>query len=730
MKTSKSLLSIALLAALAGCSDSGGGEGDGSQVERISFTGLVADGYLDGATVCLDLDNNKECGANEPTATSGAGGAFTMDDATQAQRDTYPLLVEVVVGTTIDEDNAGVVLTKPLTLSAPVGYGFISPLSTMVQNEVEGGATASAAETAVQAKLGTTLSLNEDYIAAQESGDFTAEQEAEFAQLHQVAQVTARVISDNMETLATAAEENNISLDDLISAIVDQVFDALDEIATKVEVIVDAGTPFDPDAVATEVNDELVDLAPETIAAQVDQNQAEEAATSVSIVDVMKNGGISWLGAEFDNDIFTAEYGTLEFNTDGSAFTETAYYWLTDQFVLDNRTETPDASFILNSAGEWVELVGGNDNGDFSAQADGSIEIEYGTSAASYVERLSGIEIDIAGLNTRLIANSADDEEGIWGDYLLNTAVFPAGSKGYQLVDEGSDEPYIFEDYNDCGGTLVGGLCNYTYLQDGPGSIYGEVATFAEITSATGYVLTDGASSDILAIKAVEIAYYDNNDKVWAEIITGGAVNYYKVNSGQTAITLLGSATWAMVTGSVVVMELQPISAIQGIDIDSEFEEGNPVLAIINGYIRNAAHEQNNSSENVGVRLLNNVAIAAITGSNFSLSNYIGLFTTSLTGLFNVSYTDGTASYTFTDGTNGSVQFFGEPSEEAFTWSIDSVGRLIVNLTVAGDTDRYTLLSGTIETGEIQLEISGDGGSTYPDGVDPSSVGAIWSRAN
>lgn len=69
MGLNKTLLAAAVSLALGGCIDSGGddaadagtdsGGADSGGAERISFTGLVADGYLDGATVCLDINENK-----------------------------------------------------------------------------------------------------------------------------------------------------------------------------------------------------------------------------------------------------------------------------------------------------------------------------------------------------------------------------------------------------------------------------------------------------------------------------------------------------------------------------------------------------------------------------------------------------------------------------------------------------------------------------------------------
>ena len=79
----------ALLLAACGGSDSnraGGGTDNGGGTpggntggNTIQKSGKAADGYLNGATVCLDVNNDKKCGADEPTATTGAGGAFTIN---------------------------------------------------------------------------------------------------------------------------------------------------------------------------------------------------------------------------------------------------------------------------------------------------------------------------------------------------------------------------------------------------------------------------------------------------------------------------------------------------------------------------------------------------------------------------------------------------------------------------------------------------------------------------
>jgi len=628
------LFTLGLVAAMSGCIDSGGddadagsdnGGGGAGTVDRISFSGLVADGYLAGAKVCLDLNNNKECDDDEPSATSGEGGAFEITQATQEQRDTYPLLVEVVVGTTVDEDTitddapTGVAFDQPLTLTAPVGYEFISPLTTMVQNEVEGGATASAAETSVQEKLGTTLDLDSDYIAGQ-----TGANSDEYEQLHQVAQVTAIVISDNLVKLEDAAQANDISLDDLISAIVDEVFAALEEITEQVEEIAqNEEQEFDPDSVATEVDEELVDLEPDTIDDVVDLNNAQDNAVEANLAGVIKAGGISWFYTESNNEGFTAEYGTL--SIDGSnAFQEVSYDWDGSTFTEDTSVGDGDPGFILIN-GTWTATTNADEVSDINALEDGSIELVQ--AEGNFIKRFKGTEVDLANNNARILMNALDDGEGLWGEYLSADLVFPAGSKGYTLQDNGSDEPYIFESWSDCEvDQLVGGLCSFAYVQDGPGQTGGAVATLADIKVATAAQVAGSASTALPVLKAVEIGYGDN-DKLWAEIVEGGAVNYYVVAHDHQSYSFLGASTWAAVSGAEsTTIELQAIAGIH--HFDSEFDDGgNPVLAVIDGFVRNAAHELNSTEVSNVVQLLNDTARDAVTGVAFSLDNLALRFT-------------------------------------------------------------------------------------------------------
>lgn len=76
LKKKHSAIILAIALSLTAC-----GSSDNSQpppVEVLPYTGKVVDGYLAGATVACDLNNNGNADTGEPTATTGVGGVFTF----------------------------------------------------------------------------------------------------------------------------------------------------------------------------------------------------------------------------------------------------------------------------------------------------------------------------------------------------------------------------------------------------------------------------------------------------------------------------------------------------------------------------------------------------------------------------------------------------------------------------------------------------------------------------
>ena len=78
-------LIVAFSVALTAC---GGGGKDNAKSPAAStlptvptssvLSGKVIDGYIEGATVCLDLNNDQICGTGEPVAVTKAGGVYSL----------------------------------------------------------------------------------------------------------------------------------------------------------------------------------------------------------------------------------------------------------------------------------------------------------------------------------------------------------------------------------------------------------------------------------------------------------------------------------------------------------------------------------------------------------------------------------------------------------------------------------------------------------------------------
>ena len=261
MTFKKRLLSVLVVAAISGCdSSSESPQTPITTATTMTLSGKVADGYLRGANVCLDLNTNKICDVDEPSATSTAGGVFDIEDISQSDIDTYPLLVEIINNVTIDEDMPNVAISKSYTLSAPAGFTFISPLTTMIQNEIENGIEAIQAEINVQQQLDTSLALNSDYIDGQNDD----ENKEEFEKLHQVAQVAARVMANNLDQYEGNLFHKDISLAQLNTFINDDLLAAVGEISLQIDTAIEEGNSFDPDDIASEIDQQFINIQAST----------------------------------------------------------------------------------------------------------------------------------------------------------------------------------------------------------------------------------------------------------------------------------------------------------------------------------------------------------------------------------------------------------------------------------------------------------------------------------
>lgn len=215
------------------------------------------------------MNNNGRCDDGEPSAVTGAGGAFTLTVG-GFDPNAYPMVVEIPAGT-VDEDDGPV--AKGYTLRSPAGnYGFVSPLTTLIQTKIDQNPAldADAAAQIVGQKLNVEdpARLYTDYV----TGEAT---ETDLAELHQSARIVARAFGEVQETLAVNNVTGNLDSDNELRAV--QVvtgkllLEKLDQVAVAVQT---GGDTLDPDTAAGElsVNSEADTIATEeisTIARQI-----------------------------------------------------------------------------------------------------------------------------------------------------------------------------------------------------------------------------------------------------------------------------------------------------------------------------------------------------------------------------------------------------------------------------------------------------------------------------
>ena len=629
----RSLISTAVAASISLTACGGGGDSTsaGTGDTTTTLSGIVADGYLVNATVCLDLNLSKTCDSGEPTATSTSGGSYSLD-ATQAQIDTYPVVAEIIAGTTVDEDNPSAPVTKAYTLSAPAGKGaFVSPLSTMVQAQIEtSGKTAEQIENEILVSIGqdpTVVSLFNDYVAQKTNTNNSTAVQDSYLQLHQIAQVTAATIANNIETIEAAISSGEVTmdlsttLDSLITIIVQNVIAELTAISSAID---DSSTTFDANAVAASV-DTAIDTA--TIEDQVAVTEAASNAVVTSNVEAIFTAGISWLWAEFSwqNEMerssitYDAATGKLAEPIE-TYFAPTTSGW----FPLPNESD----NFVLQADGSWKAVTDSWDGSPVTfdnTTGTATIDSNWGTEAVSNVKAS-----DLIGLNIKqFVANKLPD----LAEFIDPTSVFTSGSKAYSMNITSFEDSYSIWNWGDCGPSIqnVNGNCN-TVLDYSTGNPL-LVTSLTDIPVPTAWVdpgdgssypTTQGGLGSTDTSTGYLSLYYE---LVQGTTSNSGAVNYYlttyNIDSTVTQ-TKVGTGTWAITTvnGTELLMVDHPyafMNQYSHVVSDLDSLEENHFFAIQDNVVRRGDHWPANIVEDTAESLLTNQqAQDEITGAFLS----------------------------------------------------------------------------------------------------------------
>lgn len=127
----------------------------------------VIDGYLQDATVWLDINSNYKKDNNEPSAETNENGVAELSVLSSTNIEDHSLLAQATAGKTYDKSLASTV-AEDFILAAPAGKNVITPLTTLVYIKEKESNELNIATTLVSAIINVVSEdLFEDFIATQ-----------------------------------------------------------------------------------------------------------------------------------------------------------------------------------------------------------------------------------------------------------------------------------------------------------------------------------------------------------------------------------------------------------------------------------------------------------------------------------------------------------------------------------------------------------------------------------
>lgn len=380
---------------LAACGGSGSeGTAATTPPATANLTGKAIDGYLAGATVCLDLNANSRCDAGEPSTVTDDNGNFGLvaDNAVGKK------LLVVIDGNTRDQSRPGYRFPANLVLSGLVdGAGQnVTPLTSMVVAQMEAGASRAAAERSVAALVGAGVDPKADYVAA---GD-------------QATLAVASRIVDKVAEFAEAGQDNATTVRAVLNAIA-----AKGDVAGVAQADVDA---------------EVVKPV---------------YALDTNVVELLANPLFSYNHTKYANGAPTMVRS--RWTLSGSQMVEQAEaYGAAGWTALPAEGAGDDlGEYFLTSAGTWSRFYAAAEMlKPISVQSVDNASLSF-TDAAGYTGRLEFRRLDVSG-------KAFDALPAAWLDGYPQVAlsgVFAAGSAGY-LGLLARDQDWISVPSHPCGG--------------------------------------------------------------------------------------------------------------------------------------------------------------------------------------------------------------------------------------------------------------------------------------
>lgn len=207
---SYSALFLSTTVMLAGC---GGGGGDSNTptttipitptptIKLTALSGVVADGYIQGAIVCVDKNANLLCDTGEIQTTTNNKGEYILKDVNNDDATNFPVIALVPVGA-IDQDDPTHAISQPYTLTTPIGkHAFISPLTSLVKEYRDDNALSTEEASQIIANILATPNSN-DLFSNYAVSNNTREQK----RLHNVAKLAVNAFASITDHIKKSAD--------------------------------------------------------------------------------------------------------------------------------------------------------------------------------------------------------------------------------------------------------------------------------------------------------------------------------------------------------------------------------------------------------------------------------------------------------------------------------------------------------------------------------------------
>ncbi|PKF59150.1 hypothetical protein CW748_02885 [Alteromonadales bacterium alter-6D02] len=486
-------ISLAIL--MAGCGSSNDSDEKPIVEEPLkpvfqSFSGKAADGYLVGALVCLDLNNDSICGSDEPNALTTDGGNYTFSDLDETiDLSQVRLLVKVIAGQTIDEDNPGETVSQSYDMSSPPGQiDFVSPITTLIDNQMQSNQeqTQEEAEEVVAQLIGIEsdddLDLTADYVEASAAEGERGEKNR---RLHHVAQAIAgaiAVVTEDLKNQLDALDDGKLR--DAKAAIINTVLTGLTDITTAID---QANANNEQVKIKDIINDlkDTIEIAEDELEDAIEQAKEEREARKTNIeILLTQQGGLFFL--EQDKDYAFDE-------SDGSCTVETSLSY--GNFQVTDAIGQFSFQFYNPDTGLFEEISDDEDNDGISfytlGQSGWTLQQEDQLASVSFSddglaltmtmprdgkERITAREFDIVGKSSASVTR----DNNYWRKALGNDFSFNDEAKAYFIKGEQLENYFIlpiWQGCNDEASETAVANCNWVRF----GEQQSEATTFEEL---------------------------------------------------------------------------------------------------------------------------------------------------------------------------------------------------------------------------------------------------------